>query len=135
MGVLAVLKCAEHGTGTISTVQSRCTREQHPGHSKYWRLLPVLCASTSRVFAQLLYTEHCSTGPMDFCLCLVIFLVFFTTIASAGPAAYAACQAACAAGTVAAAHVAGPGAVAAYSSCQAACATSFLIPEPSCTIM
>ena len=98
-------------------------------------LLRVLCASTSRVFAQLLYTEHCSAGPMDFSLYLAIFLVFFTTITSAGPAAYAACQAACAAGTVAAAHVAGPGAVAAYSTCQAACATSFLIPEPSCTIM
>ena len=60
--------------------------------------------------------------------------------AQAGPVAYAACQSACATGTVATtagtAGVFAPVAAASYAACQSACAASFLAPEPwGCTVL
>lgn len=62
----------------------------------------------------------------------VLLIMPITT--NAGPLAYGACQAACAA--VAAACVGGggwmaaPGVMAAYSACQSACAATILAPTP-----
>lgn len=52
-------------------------------------------------------------------------VVIMAATVSAGPAAYAACQAACAA-----TFLIGPLGPAAYAGCQAACASTLVIPGP-----
>ncbi|KAH7721770.1 hypothetical protein AAVH_10749 [Aphelenchoides avenae] len=64
----------------------------------------------------------------------ILVLLSLTTVASGGPLAYAACQAACAAGAAtiagASALTATPAAVAAYAACQAGCAALLIAPTP-----
>jgi len=53
---------------------------------------------------------------------LIAALVLFSSMASAGPLTYAACQAACAAGTLTFLPL--------YAACQAACAALLAAPSP-----
>lgn len=75
--------------------------------------------STETVFA----VDHLSqvwngnfSHTMNFVTLLFTIIAFMITLANAGPAAYATCQAACAAG----ATMGGPAAVAMYAACQSA---------------
>ena len=67
----------------------------------------------------------------------LVLVTALLTEAEAGPAAYAACQAAAAASCAASfgAATAGLGFVPCYASAQHACATTLAIPEPSCSIL
>lgn len=67
-------------------------------------------------------------------LWVALVLLNLVSLSSGGPLAYAACQAACAAGAAAIAGTTAffgvPLAMAAYSACQAACVPLLLAPTP-----